>query len=153
MNIDIMKRTVQQNKQLHTLLSKLKIDMDTKALLVFQYTDERTKNSSEMDIYECQNLINHLRRMLNQGYVQIPSNNCSDDEQHLDRKRKRLIARFREMGYNTVDNRADMQRINDTVKKHWHKGLNQFNEAELSKIIAVVEHKWIPNFYQKSLNK
>jgi hypothetical protein len=91
--------------------------------------------------------------MLNQGYVQIPNSDYSKDEQHLDKKRKRLIAKFREMGYNTEDNRADMQRISETVFKHWHKGLNQLNEAELSKIIAVVEHKWIPNFYNKQLKQ
>jgi hypothetical protein len=148
-----MIRTIPQNKQLHTLLSKLKIDSNIKGLLVYQYTNERTANSSEMDVYECQNLINHLRSMLNQGYVQIPNSDYSKDEQHLDKKRKRLIAKFREMGYNTEDNRADMQRISETVFKHWHKGLNQLNEAELSKIIAVVEHKWIPNFYNKQLKQ
>ncbi|MEN9447133.1 MAG: hypothetical protein RJA25_423 [Bacteroidota bacterium] len=144
-----MIRTIPQNKQLHTLLSKLKIDSNIKGLLVYQYTNERTANSSEMDVYECQNLINHLRSMLNQGYVQIPNSDYSKDEQHLDKKRKRLIAKFREMGYSTEDNRADMQRISETVFKYWRKGLNQLNEAELSKIIAVVEHKWIPNFYNK----
>ena len=148
-----MIRTIPQNNQLHTLLSKLKIDSNIKGLLVYQYTNERTANSSEMDVYECQNLINHLRSMLNQGYVQIPNSDYSKDEQHLDKKRKKLIAKFREMGYNTEDNRADMQRISETVFKHWHKGLNQLNEAELSKIIAVVEHKWIPNFYNKQLKQ
>jgi hypothetical protein len=148
-----MIRTIPQNKQLHTLLSKLKIDSNIKGLLVYQYTNERTANSSEMDVYECQNLINHLRSMLNQGYVQIPNSDYSKDEQHLDKKRKRLIAKFREMGYSTEDNRADMQRISETVFKYWRKGLNQLNEAELSKIIAVVEHKWIPNFYNKQLKQ
>jgi hypothetical protein len=147
-----MIRTIQQNKILHTLLSRLHIDAETKAILVQQYTDGRTTNSSEMEMYECQSLINHLRHMLNQNPVQIPVEQQLNTEQ-MDRQRKRLIAKFREMGYNTADNRADMPRINETLKKHWHKTINEFTETELPKIIAVVEHKWIPNFYQKNIQK
>lgn len=143
-----MQRTIQQNKQLHTLLSKLNIDKETKAILIHQYTEQRTVNSSEMDVYECQNLINHLRKMLNQNYITAPKLERSNNDELLDKQRKRLIAKFREMGFDTEDNKADMKRINETIFKHWHKGINQFNKEELNKIIAVVEHKWLPNFYK-----
>jgi len=144
-----MKRTPQQNVILHTLISKLKIDKETKSILAFQFTNERTSNSSEMDIYECNNLINHLRNMLNQNTIQTPvKQHLKTDE--MDKKRKRLIAKFREMGYNTEDNRADMQRINETLQKHWHKSINEFEKIELQKIIAVIETKFIPNYYNKA---
>ncbi len=149
MNINNMKRTPQQSIILNTIVSKLKIDKETKALLVYQYTNERETSSSEMEYQECNNLINHLRRMLGQNTIQTPvKQHLKTDE--MDKKRKRLIAKFREMGYNTEDNKADMERINATLQKHWHKTINEFDKTELQKVIAVVETKFIPNFYNKS---
>lgn len=145
-----MQRTSQQNKILHTLLSQLKIDKETKSILVHQFTRERTTYSNEMDMYECQNLINHLRTMLHQKPMQVPTKDHLHDEQ-MDKQRKRLIAKFREMGYNTADNRADMQRINETLTKHWHKTINEFDKPELQKVIAVIENKFIPSYYNKNV--
>lgn len=144
-----MKRTPQQNIILHTLLSQLKIDKEIKTILVCQYTNERTCNSSEMEMHECQNLINHLRNMLNQKPMQVPVKQHLKSAQ-MDKQRKRLIAKFREMGYNTQDNKADMQRINETLQEHWHKTINELEQMELQKIIAVVENKFIPNYYNKA---
>jgi hypothetical protein len=146
-------RTLQQNKQLHTLFSKLKIDAEVKSQLVHQYTEGRTAKSSEMDVYECQNLTNHLRAMLGQGYVPAPVNQRSNNDETMDKQRKRLIAKFREMGYNTIDNKADMKRINVTLIKYWKKGINQYDSAELNKIIGVVQDKWIKSYYEKRVRK
>ena len=97
-----MKRNAQQNVILYTLINKLSIDSETKASLVYQFTNSRTEKSSEMEVIECQNLINHLRIMLNQNAIQTPFKQQLNSEQ-MDKKRKRLIAKFREMGFNTED--------------------------------------------------
>lgn len=144
-----MIRTSKQNSILHALLSKIHIDKDTKALLVYQYTNSRTEKSAEMDMHECQNLINHLRIILQQKPMQVPVKQHLNNDQ-MDKQRKRLIAKFREMGYNTDDNRADMQRINETLVKHWHKTINEFDKLELQKVIAVIENKFIPSYYNKA---
>ena len=47
------------------------------------------------------------------------------------------------MGYNTNENKADMQRINETLVKHWHKTINEFDKRNCKKVIAVVENKFI----------
>jgi len=148
MNTNKMKRTAQQSILLNTLIAKLKIDKETKQLLVYQFTNERETSSSEMLFNECNNLINHLRRMLGQNTIQTPVKQQLNREK-MDKQRKRLIAKFREMGYNTDDNKADMQRVNETLVKHWHKTINEFDKEELQKVIAVVEHKFIPNYYNK----
>ena len=72
MNTNKMKRTAQQSIILNTLVSKLKIDKETKAVLVFQIPMNDATNGSEMMFNACNNLVNHLR-MLGQKYY---SNTC-----------------------------------------------------------------------------
>jgi len=55
-----MKRTLLQNSILHSLISQLGIDADTKSDLVDNYTNGRTTKSSEMTADECQRMIDDL---------------------------------------------------------------------------------------------
>jgi hypothetical protein len=113
-------RTESQNKALHLLLGKVGIDQDTKADMVFNYTDGRTMHSAEMTCMECDALIRALRKM-------IPD--------IMDKKRKRVIANMAEAGF-IRNGKPDMFAINEWVlKQGLKKPLNDHSSAELSKLI------------------
>lgn len=119
-------RTKEQNKQLHTLLCKLKIDLDTKEDLVAIYTNERTKRSSEMYRSECALLIYDLQKKFTP----------SQKELLLDQKRKRVISHLAQAGYVTPAGRPDMVAISAWVEKQkFKKRFNDHTAAELSILI------------------
>ena len=71
-----------------------------------------------------------------------------------DRQRKKIIGIYREMNYNVYDpatgaNKADMAKIEESLVKHWGKLLNEYSMQELSKIIGVLENKFLPYFYKQ----
>lgn len=139
-----MKRNISQNARLHALLGQLGIDSETKEDLVLQFTNGRTSASSQMDVMECQYLINSLASTL-RGSHKPKVVDVSD------KLRKKIISRFREMNYHTPKGTADMSRINETMRNKWGKDINGYTDVELRKIIAILEKEWLPHFYKKSL--
>lgn len=121
-----MIRTTTQNKRLHQLLCKLHIDLDTKEQLVKQYTRGRTHRSSEMNMHECQALINRL------SHEVTPT----QEEMVLDRQRKRVISHMAQAGYVLPTGQPDMAAINAWVKQQkFKKKFNDHTSRELSVLI------------------
>lgn len=134
-----MKRTITQNNRLHALLHQLGIDLDTKEVLIDQFTNGRTVRSSEMTRNECQALIKELE-------VRVGS------EADRDKKRKRVIAQLAEAGYITKDARPDMPRIYEWVRRQKHKKhLNAHTSDELSGLIYAAEQ--VKNHYLQQHQK
>lgn len=131
-----MIRTMQQNKALYSLISRLRIDDETKQSLVMQFTKGRTTHSSEMFQHECDQLIEALQAKLPQPKPRrafVPKNEL---EAKKERQRKRIISHLKEAGYMLPDGRADMHAINLWVKKQkFKKTLNQHTSEELSQLI------------------
>lgn len=123
-----MHRTQKQNITLHVLLHKLSIDQDQKEELVSDYTNGRTVRSSEMTIGECDRLIATLTEI---------------DGDKLDRKRKRIIAHLKEIGY-------DMPGIYKWVKTQTGKHFNSLNSQELSGTIHAAQR--IRDHYLSKVN-
>lgn len=119
-------RTKEQNKKLHALLCKLKINLDTKEDLVAVYTSERTKRSSEMYTYECDQLIYDLQKGITP----------SQEELLLDQKRKRVISHLAQAGYTLPTGKPDMYAITTWVEKQkFKKKFNAHTASELSVLI------------------
>lgn len=119
-------RTKEQNKQLHAILLKLKIDLDTKEDLVAIYTHERTKRSSEMYTHECNQLICDLQKDITP----------SQEELILDKKRKRIISHLAQAGYTLPTGKPDMHAITTWVEKQkFKKKFNAHTAKELSVLI------------------
>lgn len=140
-----MRRTIAQNARLHSLISKLGIDEETKQSLVGQFTNGRTSSSAEMDVKECEYLIGHLSVLSGKSNVQV--NAISD------RLRKRIISKFREMEYNTSTGKADMPRIQATIINKWGAELNRLSDKQLREIIGVLERTWLPHYYKSKTKK
>lgn len=121
-----MTRTPEQNIQLHTLLTRLGIDLEGKEDLVSQYTQGRTTSSREMNVEECQALINELNR------------HTAPDL--LDTKRKRVIAHLAEAGYLTPEGKPDMVGIYGWVRRQKYKlEFNSLNSYQLSELIHAAD--------------
>lgn len=81
-----------------------------------------------------------------------PKNYPRQDANNI--KRKRIIANYRIMGYEKWDDAkghmiADMFNIRMDMMALWGKDINNYTGAELSKIIAVIEEKLVPNYLKK----
>lgn len=147
-----MLRTKIQNSRFHSLIQSLGLDQETKSDLVHQYTKGRTLKSSEMDYKEMEWLISDLsKRTITKATkaLEVYSSMVSSQWSKSNNMRKKLISLFREMDYHTPEGKADMTRIKATLLSNWKKDLNEYTDAELSTIIAVIKRDWIPHFYKK----
>lgn len=119
-----MTRTNEQNRALHSLITKAGFDADMKADIVFNYTDGRTRSSADLTYSECNELIKFLGRI-------IPD--------VLDKKRKRVIACLAEAGF-VIKGKPDMMAINKwVIQQKFKKPLNDHNSNELSALIYAAE--------------
>jgi hypothetical protein len=144
--------TPNQLSQFHAVLNRLGL-MPWKVDYVIDATAGRETSSKELSIDEARILISRLNR---EGDFL----SCKPDEVQpitmpsvpaahpFDKMRKKVIACFRELGYNK-DEKADMTRIQATLIKHWGKRLNDYHKADLVKIIAVLDKEWIPHYLLK----
>lgn len=147
-----MLRTKTQNSRFHSLIQSLGLDQETKSDLVHQYTKGRTIKSSEMEYKEMEWLISDLNKRTKSQEPRsrtAKSSMVSGQWSKSNNMRKKLISLFREMDYHTTEGKADMTRIKATLLSNWKKDLNEYTDAELSTIIAVVKRDWIPHFYKK----
>ena len=121
-----MLRNSTQNKQLYLLLNKLGIDNELKQEIVYRLTNGRTIKSSEMNVQECQAMINELNAEPTMGKA--------------DKMRKKIISLFRKMGY-LVNGKVDMVAVEAWVEKYGylHKSLNNYKYVELPKLVSQAE--------------
>jgi len=126
-----MKRTAQQNRILHSLLSELSISNENKENMVFSYTGGRTEHSSEMTQAECQAMINELERMA--GKAKERQNKL---KQTL---RRNIFKLMYDLGYlnATMSSAEKLAVINRWTYKMLHidKHLNYLSIDELRKVI------------------
>jgi hypothetical protein len=137
-------RSLAQNSKFHKLVSVKNIDKETKEELVYTFTGGRTCSSAEMYFSEMLKLISSL-----EGKELSP---LKPNNEVANKQRRRLISKFREMGYNLPNAKADMVKINATLSEHWGKTINEYSVAELSKIIGVIQRQWLPHYYKKNFN-
>lgn len=136
-------------QQFHAALSSHGLnDKESKREMVYEVSAGRVTSSAELHESELQTLINRLN-----GTKAAPAPKESTENA----LRRRIISKFREMGYSVYNDEkmkmvADMQRIEETVEGKWKKNLNDYTVEELTKMVAVLEKEWLPNYY-KNKNK
>lgn len=141
-----MLRNNQQNRILHTLLTKHGIDNDTKKEMVMTVTKGREKSSAKLTMEECQSLINSLN-----ANQHTPRPNYTDKykDDPEDKQRKKIISICYEMRW-TLDKQIDWKRLNTWLLKYGihHKVLNDLSETELPATITQFE-ELLKHFYAK----
>lgn len=122
-------------KRLHAELNKLPLRGDDlkeyKAELVRQYTNGRETSTTMLYATEADKMIRDLQRI-------APPN---PEALIADKKRKLIIHYARQMGWETEDGKADMERIDAWARNygHGHKGLNEYTLTELSRLVWQME--------------
>lgn len=133
-----------QNKRLHLLLTQLDA-LSHKADFAWHASYGRTMHTSELTDQEAGLLIEYLQTKATQVVEVKPK--VGD---RINRIRRRLISMFVEMGaIDPFTGKADMKLIYKLVREHWQVGLNEMNQTQLSKVIAVVEKRWLPWYYKR----
>ncbi len=87
-----MKRTNQQNKLLHGLIKDLGINSDIKAMMVSQFTNQRTESTAEMLYYEVQSMIEALQRELSKSKLTDQEKLKIAENERAQRLRRTLIS-------------------------------------------------------------
>jgi hypothetical protein len=134
-----MLRTLQQNKQLHTLLAKLKITPEQKIELVMSFTNNRTYRSSEMEVSECESLIRKLQQMDNTPRPVVRVNPFVGD--HCDKMRKKCLSIAHELRWEHPDGSINMAIFNAWCLNFsfLKKPFNLYTATELPKLISQLE--------------
>jgi len=136
-----MNRGMWQNKQLHAILGKLKIDKETKEDLVYQFTSNRTKSSREMLMQECQNLINYLNA-LQKGSTQLKARDSGKVYDACNQMRRKILSICHELQWENAEGKIDWTRLNNYLNKYGylHKPLNDYTYDELPKLVTQFEN-------------
>lgn len=112
-------------------MSEMGIDEETRKMMVSQATAGRTDSSSKMYRTEMSTLLDHLKSL----------NTDETNSDKADRLRKKIISMAHEMSWESLQGRADMERINNWCIKYgkYHRPLNDHSILELGILITQFE--------------
>ena len=143
-----MLRNNTQNKRLHALVTKLNLDDEIKAELVYKFTGTRETSTSKMEVEECQALINHLQVASKNISPAIPKGHGTGDK--ADKMRKKILSICYEMNWTDDKGKINWKTLNDYILKYGylHKELKEYKEAELPILVTQFE-KLLKQYYKK----
>ncbi len=132
----------QQISQIHAILAKMgrANDKEYKRDLVLQYSNGRATSTKDLFYQEANMLIDQLNIATGKDRDEIKAENM----------RRKIIALAHKMHWKD-GSKADMQRINNWCinKGYLHKRLNDYNNAELPKLVSQFENVY--KSYLKSI--
>lgn len=134
-----MERNADQNRQLHAIIGKLGLSKEVKEDLVYEYTGGRSSSSKDMDMQECQALIN---------YLNVLARGADQHTDRANRMRRKIIAICHEMGWKLETGAINMKKVNDFCIQHstLKKDLNSHTVQELPKLVTQFE-QLLKKFY------
>ena len=142
-----MKRTIEQNKQLHSLISRFKIDKERKQELILEVTDGRASSSADLEFTEAKKLIKHLESL----NPSIPKDR-GQAAMRADKMRKKILSICHEMGgdWELPGGAINWKHLNDWLMKYGylHKALNAYTYEQLPELVTQFEQV-LKSFYTK----
>ncbi len=129
-------RNKEQNKQIHSLLSKLRIDLDTKKDMVYQITEGRVMSTSQMTYAEADMMIRFLKQLSGEATT-YPSK--KDDAQKM---RRKIFSICHDIGWEDDKGAVDKKRLEDWLLKYGylHKVLMDYTLQELPALLTQFEN-------------
>lgn len=108
-------------------MARMKLTDDAQKTLIHSWTEGRTESRKELTYSEAELLKTHL------------NSSFKPADQKQDKMRKKIIAKFHQMGYSN-NGRIDMERVNATILKYGykHKQMKDYNWVELPKLVSQV---------------
>jgi hypothetical protein len=129
-----MKKTYEQLRHIHALLRQSGIDKEGKEDMVMSITGGRAKSCAELEYQEAAQMVRLLQANATPKAFQV--------NPLLDKKRKKVLSMFHEMGYcKPGTRRLDMDRVQAIIVKYGfkHCELNNYTLEELSKLIEQIK--------------
>lgn len=115
-------RTVEQNKQLYSLLNEKRL-LQVKGELVESFSDGRTSKSSELSYDECDRLIRHLR------YGMDPLQNA----------RRKVLSLAHDLGWETPDGKIDWKVLNAWLESPKCKAGKLLNDQDAKELVTTAQ--------------
>lgn len=133
-----MKRTLEQNKQMHALFHKLGIT-EMKSSLALEYSDGRTESTSDLTYDEADMLIKNLEVASRTGKTVNDKDGISFRPGN--KMRRKIFFYFRKSGYLTKSGNVDVRAVENWVLHYGYlkKDLMQYTPQELPKLVSQAE--------------
>lgn len=124
---------------LFAVLSANGIKEDGRRAIIASFTNQRTESLKDVEPEEVKAMIAHLNGEGKGGQTRRSAPTPLDIQ--MDTMRKKIISRFRTMGWVLAGGKADMPRIYKWVLKYGaaHKPLNKLNYLDLTDLVTEVE--------------
>jgi len=139
-----MLRTDYQSKHLHSLLTKLQINQESKEDMVYSFTNQRTVSTKEMTYYECRDMITEIEKMLQpenfakvQNFGKVENEN-RDKKDFLQKERRKIFVLMYDCGFisNKDETPRKMQVINAWITKKMNLA-KEFNELTIDELLVM----------------
>jgi hypothetical protein len=127
------KSSPRQNATIGYLISRLKLDVDTKEELIHTHTDGRTTSIRALYKHEAIGVIQSLTS--GHELAQSPAN----------KMRRKIMSMGHELGWKLGNGAIDMARINAWCNKYGYvkKDLDKYNESELVLVVTQFENAYL----------
>ncbi|WGQ12969.1 hypothetical protein [Sphingobacterium faecium] len=125
--------TKKQNAMIGYLVSRLKLDDDTKEEIIYSYTDGRTTSIRELQFEEAKEVI----KALTSGHVQFQS--------PANKMRRKILSMAHEMSWELPSGKIDMQRVNNWCINYGYlaKRLDKYTDSELPALVSAFENMYL----------
>ena len=129
-----MQRTLQQNKQLYALFTKLNMPNDVRQDLAYQYSQGQSSSTKDLTQQQAQQLINHLNHLAKN----VTTNTAVPQG---DKMRKKILSICHEMNFADATGKLNMANVNAHCIKvgYLHKPLNAYTTTELPYLVTQYE--------------
>lgn len=129
----IIPSTKKQNAMIGYLVSKLKLDSDTKEELIWLYSDGRTTRISELRLNEAKEIIVALQS----GTTFVPTPAA--------KMRRKILSMAHEMNWEHTNGKVDMDRVNKWCVDYGYlsKHLDKYKEDELPVLVSAFEKMYL----------
>nr|WP_067054106.1 hypothetical protein [Mucilaginibacter sp. L294] len=130
--MQLEKSTPAQNSTIGYLISRLRLDPDTKEELIYTHTDGRTTSIRALYKHEAIKVIQSLTS--GESAPQSPAN----------KMRRKVLSMAHELGWKIPDGKIDMERINAWCNKYGHvkRNLDKYTENELPELVTQFERAY-----------
>jgi len=152
-----MRRTDYQSKHLHSLLTKLQVNQESKEDMINSFTNGRTLSTKEMTFYECRDMITALEKMLNSN-TETQSNRENENrekEDLLQKERRKIFVLMYDCGFisNTDDTKRKMQVLNGWIRKKMNL-TTDFNSLSIDELLKMNKQlQTVRRLYSERLQK
>lgn len=131
--MNMIKSTSKQNAMIGYLVTRLKLDSETKEELIYTHTDGRTTSIRGLSKQEAAQVITSL------------SSGHNVEQSPAAKMRRKILSMAHELNWKLPGGRIDMQHVNDWCSTYGYlkKDLDRYTESELPTLVTQFEAAYL----------